>query len=472
MKRVFNFSKLVSFRGFQSLLFVALTFLLLSTALGFNHYQTSYVYVVFLDDVELGVVAEAKEIQIFVDHLVRRCGDLYGLEVQLKEKIVLSREFRDGSTPDPDAIRDAIRQEASFITNAYLIKVDGKPFIPVAEKVVLDEVVDSLLAFYSEKAGLESRSVEVIEATVVEELQLEECVVSPDSLFTRDEIVTLLTTKNISVPDIQTEGPSTITGQRSLLSSRYADDRLSLRNLVSNDEESKRFGSNQASDANEVTIRVRTVEAVRVVESIPFPVEHVDDNTKYVNQSEITSPGKDGEKEVVYHVIRDNGVEIERIVIEEIIIEEPETQIESVGRKELAASGSSNFIWPVQGEGTIYPNQGFRPGHNGIDIHIAHGTNVLAADSGTVVYAGWGGTQGNYLILQHGSYWTLYLHNSAHLVKQGDRVTRGQAIAKVGATGRATGSHLHFEIRVDDGTHQWNSYYQHQPVDPMQFYRR
>jgi len=126
----------------------------------------------------------------------------------------------------------------------------------------------------------------------------------------------------------------------------------------------------------------------------------------------------------------------------------------------------------VQGEGTIYPNQGFRKGHSGIDIHIAHGTNVLAADSGTVVFSGWGSTQGNYLILQHGGYWTLYLHNSAHLVKQGDRVTRGQAIAKGGATGRATGSHLHFEIRVDDGTRQWNSYYQHQPVDPMQFYRR
>lgn len=456
MKRFFK--NLVGFSGFPLLLFVFLTFLLLSTALGFNHYRTSYVYVVSLDDVELGVVAEAKDIQKFVDHLVRRCGDLYGLEIQLKEQLVLSREFRAHSTPDLDEIRDIIRQEVSFITNAYLINVDGKPFIPVAEKVVLDEVVDSLLDLYTETAGLESSGAEVIEATIVEELQLEECVVSPDSLFTRDEIVTLLINNNISTPARQPEGPSTIPGQQSILSGRYADAHLSLRNL--------------ASDASEIVISVRTVEAVTVIESIPFPVEYVDDNTKYVNQSEITSPGKDGEKEVVYHLVRDNGVEIERIVIEEIIIEEPETQIESVGRKELAAYGSSNFIWPVQGEGTIYPNQGFRPGHNGIDIHIAHGTNVLAADSGTVVYDGWGSTQGNYLILQHGSYWTLYLHNSAHLVKQGDRVTRGQAIAKVGATGRATGSHLHFEVRVDDGTRQWNSYYQHQPVDPMQFYLR
>ena len=290
-----------------------------------------------MDDVELGVVAEAKEIQNFVDHLVKRCGDLYGLEIQLKEKIVLNREFRGGSTPDSDAIREKIRQEASFITSAYLINVDGKPFIPVAEKVILDEVVDSLLGLYTEKAGAESSNAEVIEATVVEELQLEACVVSPDSLFTRDEIVTLLTNNDFSAQYIQPEGLSTIPGQRSLLSSRYADDRLYLRNLASHDRDSELFGSNQASDASEVVIRVRTVEAVTVIESIPFPVEYVDDNTKYVNQSEITSPGKDGKKEVVYHLIRDNGVEIERTVIEEIILEEPETQIESVGRKELAA---------------------------------------------------------------------------------------------------------------------------------------
>jgi murein DD-endopeptidase MepM/ murein hydrolase activator NlpD len=338
--------------------------------------------------------------------------------------------------------------------------------------VVLDEVVDSLLGLYSGKAGIDSSGAEVIEATIVEELQLEECAVSPDNLYSCDEIVTLLANNNSSASDIKSEEHTEIPEQRSLLSSRYADDRLYLSNLLSHDEESELIVNNQTSDISEVVIRVRTVEALTVIEDIPFSIEYVDDNTKYVNQSEITSPGKDGKKEVVYHLVRENGLEIERIVIEEIILEEPETQIESIGRKELASQGSSNFTWPVQGEGIIYPNQGFRPGHSGIDIHIAHGTNVLAADSGTVVYSGWGSTQGNYLILQHGGYWTLYLHNSAHLVKQGDRVTKGQAIAKVGATGRATGSHLHFEIRVDDGTRKWNSYYQHQPVDPMQFYRR
>ncbi|MDZ4132970.1 MAG: peptidoglycan DD-metalloendopeptidase family protein, partial [Dethiobacteria bacterium] len=169
-------------------------------------------------------------------------------------------------------------------------------------------------------------------------------------------------------------------------------------------------------------------------------------------------------------VTRENGLEVERLILEENILLEPVNQVERVGKKPIPASGGGSFIWPVQGEGVIY--NGFKPGHLAIDIHIASGTNVLAADSGTVTFSGWGGTQGNYLILHHGAYWTLYLHNSVNLASAGDRVTRGQVIAKVGATGRASGSHLHFEVRIDDGSRKWLSYYQHQQVNPLQFYNR
>jgi hypothetical protein len=66
---------------------------------------------------------------------------------------------------------------------------------------------------------------------------------------------------------------------------------------------------------------------------------------------------------------------------------------------------------------------GFKPGHSAIDIHIESGTNILAAESGTVFYTGWGSTQGNYVIIHHGAYWTLYLHNSFNLANKGDSVS-------------------------------------------------
>jgi murein DD-endopeptidase MepM/ murein hydrolase activator NlpD len=90
-------------------------------------------------------------------------------------------------------------------------------------------------------------------------------------------------------------------------------------------------------------------------------------------------------------------------------------------------------------------------GYNGIDIGAAAGTSIVAAAPGTVIIArsgGWNGGYGSYVVVQHGNgTQTLYAHASSVLVSQGQQVTQGQAIARVGATGRATGNHLHFEVR-------------------------
>ena len=87
--------------------------------------------------------------------------------------------------------------------------------------------------------------------------------------------------------------------------------------------------------------------------------------------------------------------------------------------------------------------------HEGIDLPAPTGTPVYAAAAGRVVYAGDGiRGYGNLLVLQHpGDLLTVYAHNSSVLVKQGDEVGAGQRVALVGQTGRATGPHLHFEVR-------------------------
>ena len=92
-------------------------------------------------------------------------------------------------------------------------------------------------------------------------------------------------------------------------------------------------------------------------------------------------------------------------------------------------------------------------GYNGIDFGCAAGTPILAAATGDVVIAregGWNGGYGTYAVIQHdnGSQ-TLYAHASDLIVYNGQRVVQGQVIGYVGRTGRATGNHLHFEIRND-----------------------
>ena len=112
-------------------------------------------------------------------------------------------------------------------------------------------------------------------------------------------------------------------------------------------------------------------------------------------------------------------------------------------------SGRS-FLWPVQGDvvGKYGPTAGGTQ-NDGINIKAAEGTPVLAADAGTVAYAGNElRGYGNLILIKHADGWmTAYAHNSKLLVTRGQKVQRGQVIARVGATGAVTEPQLHFEVR-------------------------
>jgi lipoprotein NlpD len=126
-------------------------------------------------------------------------------------------------------------------------------------------------------------------------------------------------------------------------------------------------------------------------------------------------------------------------------------------RKTTAAKRKRRLMWPVKG-GVLTSRFGTRNGknHHGIDIGARRGTPIRAANEGKVEFSGWGPTgYGLMIIIKHpGNLTTVYAHNSRNLVKKGSRVRRGQMIARVGKTGRATGPHVHFEVRND--THPKN----------------
>jgi murein DD-endopeptidase MepM/ murein hydrolase activator NlpD len=111
---------------------------------------------------------------------------------------------------------------------------------------------------------------------------------------------------------------------------------------------------------------------------------------------------------------------------------------------EDATRGTGIFGWPASGLIT----QRYWGGHRAIDIASARGTPVFAADSGYVAMAGWSNAgYGNVLIIDHGNgFQTLYAHLDSFNVLKGQSVKKGQTIGTMGATGRATGPHLHFEI--------------------------
>ncbi|MBK7947592.1 MAG: LysM peptidoglycan-binding domain-containing M23 family metallopeptidase [Deltaproteobacteria bacterium] len=117
-------------------------------------------------------------------------------------------------------------------------------------------------------------------------------------------------------------------------------------------------------------------------------------------------------------------------------------------------AGPLRFTWPVKGRLTSrFGLRGNRP-HEGIDLGAPHGTPIFAAEAGRVIHSGRFGAYGKVVILKHaGAYRSVYAHARQLFVEKGDFVERGQKIAEVGATGRATGPHLHFEIRRGETAH-------------------
>ncbi|MCR5303030.1 MAG: peptidoglycan DD-metalloendopeptidase family protein [Lachnospiraceae bacterium] len=106
----------------------------------------------------------------------------------------------------------------------------------------------------------------------------------------------------------------------------------------------------------------------------------------------------------------------------------------------------------------IHPTLGVRMFHNGIDIAAPSGSPMLAAYDGDVVGSGYSSTMGNYIMIDHGSgLYTIYMHASALYVKTGASVSKGQKIAAIGSTGRSTGPHLHFGVRLNGSyVSPWN----------------
>ena len=217
-------------------------------------------------------------------------------------------------------------------------------------------------------------------------------------------------------------------------------------------------------------VNVLAVQSVTEETSISFSTKRVNDSTLKKGETVVTQQGVKGSKRRTVVVTCEDGVEISRAEGKWEIVTQPVQQVMRVGTKLDATptpaatptpdakptttpavqSGTPSFGWPVSSR-TITSRFGEGRGsrkHAGIDIDGNTGDPVVASAEGKVVRVRNDASgYGLYVDIDHGNGWkTRYAHNSKILVKVGQQVTKGQAIAKVGNTGASSGSHLHFEI--------------------------
>ena len=223
------------------------------------------------------------------------------------------------------------------------------------------------------------------------------------------------------------------------------------------------WGISQRYDVNMSTIissnNLKEITRLSIGQKLELPITNMD-----IAKAEGYSQGNEAE-EIIYYVKKgeslwsishEYNVKLEAIIAANRITDASKI---SAGQQlripNIPGTRSNiyNFIWPVRGRITspygmrvLYGRKDF---HAGIDIAGPTGTNIVAAESGRVSYAGYMRGYGNVIILSHdGGYSTVYGHNSVNLVKKGQYVKKGSIIGKVGRTGNATGPHLHFEVRL------------------------
>lgn len=207
-------------------------------------------------------------------------------------------------------------------------------------------------------------------------------------------------------------------------------------------------------------LQVMVVKTVVKTEVIDYKTKTVYREDKPVTYSKVTTKGKEGSKNVTFEYVYLDGEEIAVTKIGEEITAQAVTKVVEIGTKKTYTSGGAEVVqgdgiytgdwtWPVPVCHNVY--QGYRSGHLAWDISSGPtpvlNKACLAVDGGTIVYAGWYYDYGYYVKIDHGNgIYTTYAHLNSISVVQGQRVSNGQEIGRVGNTGYSQGPHLHFEV--------------------------
>ena len=357
------------------------------------------------------------------------------------------------SVVDESEIESTLSDQLDLVTYAYSLYVDGE-FIGANEsKEALEALLEQLKTPYLNE---NTQSIEF-----VEDVEIREGYLSRDDLSNLGDIVLKINeTKTGEVIHTVEAGDT------------YYE--IAMDNGLSVDE---LLALNPGFDVNRLMIgdqlvisravpylTIRVTQYEYYEEQIPYDVEYVDDDTMWEGDTSVVTAGVYGTADTTALVTYVNNEEVERDIVEQTVTSEPVSEVQRRGTKERPSwAPTGSFRWPATG--TITSRYGYRyifgssDFHTGLDIANSVGTNVYAADGGIVTYAGWSGNYGYLVIIDHqNGYETYYAHNSQLLVSVGDKVYKGEHISEMGATGRVTGPHCHFEVRYNGSTQNPLSY--------------
>jgi murein DD-endopeptidase MepM/ murein hydrolase activator NlpD len=216
----------------------------------------------------------------------------------------------------------------------------------------------------------------------------------------------------------------------------------------------------KTSDGDEITISLSYTSLTEEYEKTDFTTKY--EYTYGVNKSyeKVVSNGAQGTVRKLYESKMVDGKPVFTSLIYESVVVAPVDRVIEIGVTpimQLSQEELAFFIKPYDGK--VSSDYGYRylngyEFHTGIDLVAKNGScygkTAVAAADGVVVESGYSSSRGNYVIIKHEyGFSTIYMHFSKRLVSKGDKVSAGDPIGTIGSTGRSTGAHLHFEIRLN-----------------------
>ncbi len=437
--------------------------LVIGTTFGFINYKANAetLYHVYVDGNEIGTVDSTNVIDQWKDIELKIAKENYDLSnINIKNDITYKKEIKYKGSFDNIKTLQALENKIQYVTNGVEITVDGKVVGVVKDQATADKIIDQLKEAYipkSEKnkivaASIDSsakqKDIKIKSVELKENVEAKYESISLDKILDENTMLNLLQKGTLEEKKYTVQSGDTISG----IASQFG---LTTKQVYQLNPqltgELIHIGDVLNVTAMTPLVTVETVEEVTQKESIPYHVVYRESSSMYVNERKIEQYGKEGQKEVTYSEVKENGILTDKEILSETVLNKPVTKIIVSGTKIIPARGSGELIWPTVG-GIITSYFGPRWGkfHEGIDISGVRDYTIKAADNGKVIYAGWRGGYGNAVMIDHGNgIVTLYGHMRKLTVSVGDKVAKGQQIGIMGSTGDSTGTHLHFEVRVN-----------------------
>jgi murein DD-endopeptidase MepM/ murein hydrolase activator NlpD len=371
-------------------------------------------YHVSVDGKEIGVVNNPKMIQKWLgDKLTAEKKKYPELALGFTKHISITKQkhYKYKS----DSVEKVINKLASDVhiqANAARLVVNGKTIAYARDEKTIDQALFQLKASYNEKRQTQNLTAAAGSAAAI---QIKNA---------KPDLPRITIKENIQVGEKAIAPGKVVSGAQ-------------LINILKKEAQEQKVT---------VVSRQETVET----QVIPYPVQQKSDPTKYRGDDKTIVEGKNGNKQVVYELVKENGRLLQKNPVYQKVLLQPVTKVVVHGTKPKPSRGDGHFVMPSAG---IFSSPfGMRWGrlHAGIDIATPVGTPVHSADNGRVIFVGTKSGYGNCMIVDHGNgYSTLYGHLSRFVKQPGDIVVKGEIIAESGNTGRSTGPHLHFEIHKE-----------------------